>query len=253
LVPRARNLGEAAGLSGLAARSSAAVTAAVRHGVASTHTGSLPLYVAVMLVGVLVTPAVVLLGDDVAFASVRPWDRASQGLVGAATIVACVAAAVTRHRLTAILLVSTAGYLVAVLFAIHGAPELALTQVLVETLVLLIILLVLRRGSEHAAASPRIRQGARTAVAVGVGAATTLIALAATSTHTPSRVAGDFFTATEESGASNVVNTVLTDVRALDTIGEVTVLTVTATGVVSLVLVRRRTGGPPRPSDEERR
>ncbi|NEE02008.1 hydrogen gas-evolving membrane-bound hydrogenase subunit E [Phytoactinopolyspora halotolerans] len=249
LVPRARSFGGTVAVSDRASTASAALASAIRTAITRTHTGSLPRYTAIVLLSVLVVPTAAMLADDVSLASIRLWDRTSQGLVGAATIAACIAAAAIRHRITAILLVSAVGYLVAVLFAIHGAPELALTQVLVETLTVLVILLVLRRSSERAAASPPLRQSGRAAVALAVGAAMTVVALAVTSNHTPSRVVDDFFTATEEAGASNVVNTVLTDVRALDTIGEVTVLTVTATGVVSLVLVRRRTGGPPRPTD----
>ena len=50
-----------------------------------------------------------------------------------------------------------------------------------------------------------------------------------------------------EIGAENIVNAVITDFRALDTLGEVTVVVVAATGIASLILVSRRTGGPPRP------
>lgn len=250
LEPRIRPLAAAIDAAGRLSAATTALVRAVRAAVAATHTGSVPAYLAVVLLTTVVAPVAFLVAQGLPAGPFGLWDRAAQALVGLATAIACVLAAILRSRITAVLLVSAAGYLVAVLFAVHGAPDLALTQVLVETLMLLVILLVLRRSGEYAPPSPRLTQGVRATLATLVGLAITLVALAVTANHTPSRVIDEFVTASEESGAANIVNTILIDVRAFDTIGEVTVLTVTATGVVSLVLVRRRTGGPPRLTDD---
>src|SRR5699024_8324335 len=58
--------------------------------------------------------------------------------------VAAIAATVLRNRLAAVISTSVTGYGVAIIFAFHGAPDLALTQVLVETLLMVAFVLVLR-------------------------------------------------------------------------------------------------------------
>lgn len=63
----------------------------------------------------------------------------------AAICVASILAARSRRRLKAVILVGIAGYGNAMLFLLHGAPDLALTQVLVETITLVVMVLVLRR------------------------------------------------------------------------------------------------------------
>ena len=64
-----------------------------------------------------------------------------------AAVVAAVAAARARRRLRAVFLVGVTGYGAALLFLLHGAPDLALTQALVETVSLVVFVLVLRRLS----------------------------------------------------------------------------------------------------------
>ena len=58
---------------------------------------------------------------------------------------AAIGATVMRNRLAAVLMVGVTGYGCGVIFALHGAPDLALTQFLVETLTLVIFVLVLRK------------------------------------------------------------------------------------------------------------
>jgi multicomponent Na+:H+ antiporter subunit A len=175
----------------------------------------------------------------------EPADWAVLALLGAAIL----GAARTHTRIAAVALVGIAGFLVAVLYVLFGAPDLALTQLLIETLTVVLVVLVFRRLPQRFRAVARIRQLGAAAVAVTMG---TLAALA-TYTLTGRRglsEAGAYFlsAAPDEAGGENVVNTILVDFRALDTLGEITVLAVAALGVIALVRLAgrgrpRRTGG----------
>lgn len=75
------------------------------------------------------------------------WDTPAQVAVAVITVLAALAATRARRRLRAVFLVGVTGYGVAILFLFHGAPDLALTQALVETVTLVVFVLVLRRLS----------------------------------------------------------------------------------------------------------
>ena len=75
----------------------------------------------------------------------RLWDSPVQALVALLTVAVAVAATRVRQRLTAVLLVGVTGYAMVVLFVLQGAPDLALTQALVETCTLVVFVLVLRK------------------------------------------------------------------------------------------------------------
>ncbi|MEK8107529.1 hydrogenase subunit MbhD domain-containing protein [Micromonospora sp. M12] len=84
--------------------------------------------------------------------------------------VAAVLAVGARRRLTAMLLVGMTGYGTAMLFVLQGAPDLALTQFLVETSTIAVFVLVLRRLPERFSARPlRRSRWVRRAIGVTVG------------------------------------------------------------------------------------
>ena len=120
-------------------------------------------------------------------------------------------------------------------------------RALVETITLVVIVLVLRRLpadiTEHH--SPR-RRLARLAIAVPAGVLVALLGAAALGARTAPPVSAAFPSQAYDFGAGrNVVNVTLVDIRAWDTIGELSVLLAAATGVASLVFLDRRTGTPP--------
>lgn len=207
-----------------------------------TQRGSLPGYLLLILLAVALGPGTVLLVRVGVPDDIRRWDTPAQALTGIAVAVAVAGVVTARRRLTAALLLSAAGYLVAVLFVLHGASDLALTQVLVETLTLLVFVLVIRRMPQETHPRPAPRRPLYAAVAVLVGAFATLATLAAGARYTPSRAIEGYFDEAVEAGGPNVVNVIITEFRALDTLGEVTVLAIAATGVASLVLVSTRLG-----------
>jgi multicomponent Na+:H+ antiporter subunit A len=218
---------------------------------AFTQRGSLPFYLAVIL-------AVLALGPGAALAAglvggpdggtpplaVVAWDRPAQAAVVAVVVVAAVLAARARRRLKAVLLVGAAGYGNAALFLLHGAPDLALTQVLAETVTIVVMVLVLRRLPPYFSDRPlRASHWGRLALGVVAGVVMMAFAVLAPLARVAPPVSADFpEEAVEFGGGKNVVNVTLVDIRAWDTVGEISVLLVAATGIASLVFLRQRSG-----------
>jgi multicomponent Na+:H+ antiporter subunit A len=208
-----------------------------------TQVGSLPSYLMAVLLAVSLGPGGVLLVRVGLPDGLRTWDTPAQAMAGVGILLAVAGVVVIHHRITAVLVLSSVGYLVALLFLLHGAPDLALTQVLVETLTLLVFVLVIRRMPAEVRRPPQPLRVARVAVALLMGAFATLATLVVGVRHAPSRAMEGYFEKAPEVGGPNVANVIISEFRSLDTLGEVTVLAVAATGVASLVLVSSRISG----------
>ncbi|RPF23405.1 Na+/H+ antiporter subunit A [Myceligenerans xiligouense] len=230
---------------------------------AGTQRGSLPFYLGVILVALVVGPGLGLawgLADrpgDTAFPAVSradggeilqlgpftvvPWDRPAQLAVVLVVAVAAVLTANARRRLKAVILVGVAGYGNAALFVLHGAPDLALTQVLAETLILIVMILVLRRLPPYFSDRPlAASRWVRLAIGVATGLVVMMLVAVAPLARRHLPVSVDFPEEAETfGGGHNVVNVTLVDIRAWDTVGEISVLLVAATGVASLVFLRQ--------------
>jgi multicomponent Na+:H+ antiporter subunit A len=154
-------------------------------------------------------------------------------------IVAGVASAVrSTSRMMAITSLGIVGFGIALLFVLFAAPDLAITQFLVETLIVIIAALVLIRfpsGTLRAPGSARIRLVAGSIAALG-GALFAGLLMAVTS-YPLDRTLTEFYEAVSypEARGRNIVNVVLVDFRGIDTLGEITVLAVAATGVYALL------------------
>ena len=211
---------------------------------ALTQRGSLPFYLGAILLVLVVGPGVVLVTQNPWPDQLKAWDRPAQLVAVAAICIATVLAARSRRRLKAVILVGIAGYGNAVLFLLHGAPDLALTQVLVETITLVVMVLVLRRlpayfSNRPLAASRWVRLG----VGLAVGVVMMGFAVVAPLARVATPISVDFAAEAYEFGhGKNIVNVTLVDIRAWDTMGEISVLLAAATGVASLVFLRTRSG-----------
>jgi multicomponent Na+:H+ antiporter subunit A len=185
------------------------------------------------------------------------------GLTPAFVIVLAVAvvgaAAVTGapSHIAGVLTLSILGFMVAIFYILADAPDLALTQLVIETLVLLIFLLVLDKLPAFYGESERwtvIRDGAASLVVGGTVAATVLLSTAR-SPGVPSYLdhsLKDFFierapppaehgsVMIDYGGGHNVVNVILVDFRAFDTLGEISVVAMAALSIVTLVAMRTR-------------
>ncbi|GAA3934535.1 Na+/H+ antiporter subunit A [Microbacterium soli] len=207
-----------------------------------TQRGSLPLYVGTIFVVLLAAEATALIGARPAQLELSAWHTPTQLVVAPIMAIAGVVAVRARKRYTGVVLVSVTGLGMVVLFATSGAPDLALTQILVETVTMVTFALVLRRLpsrlGEHNASVGRLP---RAVLAVGVGVTMALVAILATQARIFDPISVDFPQLAYEFGhGRNVVNVALVDLRGWDTMGELSVLVLAATGVASLVFVTHR-------------
>ncbi|ABS01537.1 Na+/H+ antiporter subunit A [Kineococcus radiotolerans] len=207
----------------------------------ATQRGSLPIYLASILLVVVLVPGGALFRT-------RPWpddvvlaDSVGQVLVGIVVVTAAVLTVRARRRLRAVMLAGVTGYGVTLLFVLHAGPDLALTQALAETITLVVFVLALRRLPPFFSSRPLVAtRWIRIAIGVAVGICTSCAALAASGARVAVPTSLDLPRwAYEYGGGKNVVNVTLVDARAWDTMGEISVLLVAATGVASLVFRRR--------------
>ncbi|MEG3636124.1 hydrogen gas-evolving membrane-bound hydrogenase subunit E [Micromonospora palythoicola] len=172
------------------------------------------------------------LGGDPA----RPGDWLLLGLL----VAALAGLLVVRSALAAIGLTGVVGLLLSAWFLTLGAPDVALTLMLVEVLTAVVVMLALRQQPRRLAPVGRrssVTGAALLAVATGVAAAAaTAVLTGRDRLSEPGRWYLD--RAEELTGGANVVNTVLVDFRALDTLGEAVVLAVVALGLVRLAAGR---------------
>lgn len=209
----------------------------------ATQRGSLPLYLGIVLVTLLVATGIPLVRAIVELSppQLRWWDSPIQLVPALVLAVAAVGLLLVRRRLFAVVLAGVTGYGTAVLFVFHGAPDLALTQVVVETILLVVFVLVLRclppRFSVPVLRSRR-RWNLLVGTAMGLLMATVCTVALAGRQETP--VSAQYPTAVHAAGGENIVSVVLVDLRAWDTMGEISVLAVAATGVASLLFLLRR-------------
>ena len=203
----------------------------------ATQRGSLPFYLGVILLVLVILPGGAVLAGIPWAQRFQLWDTPLQAVAGAVVVVAALVAARARRRLTAMILVGVTGYGTALLFILHGAPDLALTQFLVETVTIVMFVLVLRRLPRRFSARPiRATRQFRVALGVAVGVVTAGMAYVAAGSRVATPISVGFpDEAVSYGGGKNVVNVTLVDIRAWDTMGEIAVLVVAATGVASLI------------------
>lgn len=209
---------------------------------ALTQRGSLPVYVGTIFVVFVASQGTALIMGGAFDVKLDAWQTPMQLVVAPIMIVAGLVAVRVRKRYTGVVLVSVTGLGMVVLFASSGAPDLALTQILVETVTLVAFALVLRRipsrmGEHNASVQPV----ARAVLAAAVGATMAIVAVVATSARTATPISDRFTQLAYEIGkGKNTVNVTLVDLRGWDTMGELSVLILAATGVASLVFVTHR-------------
>ncbi|MFT6968019.1 MAG: multicomponent Na+:H+ antiporter subunit A [Cellvibrionaceae bacterium] len=154
-------------------------------------------------------------------------------------------AVITQARFASIISLGVMGYAVALIFVHFSAPDLGITQVLVETLTVLLLVLVLVKApgfSSYASRGELIRDAI---VAISLGVLMTLLVLSALNVQWAPSISNYFIENSYELGKGrNIVNVILVDFRALDTLGEIFVLAIAALGVYSMILLRKGKGSP---------
>lgn len=202
-----------------------------------TQSGSLVSYNAVVF-------AVVALAVGIpAFSMVRSVDSdlvladsPAQAVLVLIAITFTAATVLAQARFTAALLAGGLGLTSAAIFALFGAPDLALTQLLVETLVIVVLLLVLRKMPTRFDIEPGwFSHSVRVIISVAVGVSVAVFALVTSTSRTAPSVGDEYLARSAPEGAgNNVVNVILVDFRGVDTLGEITVLIVAGLGIVNL-------------------
>ncbi|MCY7782297.1 MULTISPECIES: Na+/H+ antiporter subunit A [unclassified Bacillus (in: firmicutes)] len=150
-----------------------------------------------------------------------------------------------RSRLTAIISLGVVGYTLALFFVIFRAPDLALTQLVIETISVALFLLCFYHLPKL-----RLKKKTRTfrmtnfIISLGVGLIVTLLGIASSSQRTKDSIAA-FFTkhSHDLGGGDNVVNVILVDFRGFDTMFEITVLTIAALGIYSMIKTKVKEEG----------
>ncbi|WP_043620042.1 Na+/H+ antiporter subunit A [Nonomuraea candida] len=167
------------------------------------------------------------------------WQRPEQPVLVVLLAAASILALFARAYVLVGLVIGLTGYGTALMFLAHGSPDLALTQFLAETLGLVLFALVLRR-LPIAPVKGRLVFPFRLAIGLAVGvvaAGAGMVAMAARGTEPAGAL---MEAAAAQTGARNIVSTIILDIRAWDTLGESAVLIVLTLGVTSLVFLRRR-------------
>ncbi|MHA7861599.1 Na+/H+ antiporter subunit A [Tessaracoccus sp. Y36] len=211
---------------------------------ARTQRGSLSIYLGTILLVMVALSTYAMLRIRI-WPTYRLFDSWPQLLVAAVMVTAAALAAASRGRIRAVLLVGVTGYGLALLFAMGGAPDLALTQVLVETVTVVVFVLVVRKLPRYFTNRPlSSTRWWRVLIALAVGITVTLISLVAVGARVAEPVSKAWYEAAYEFGyGKNIVNVALVDIRAWDTLGEISVLVIAATGVASLIFLRSRVVG----------
>ncbi len=168
-----------------------------------------------------------------------------QWAIVVAIMIGTFVSAVTHSRLAAICALGIVGSGVSLIFLFYGAPDVAMTQILVEILFVVIIAIVLLRlpSIRHVAersSAGRLRDAALAVLSGGVIAVLTLLV---TATPPDLRISEYFAEASKpEAHGGNIVNVILVDFRAFDTLGEIIVVGTAALAVFSLIAARRWAG-----------
>ncbi|HEY0875687.1 MAG TPA: hydrogen gas-evolving membrane-bound hydrogenase subunit E [Vicinamibacterales bacterium] len=201
------------------------------------HSASLRSYVMVIVLTSIAFGGTALATASTIATFTPTMDVAPYELLIILTVIAgAISATVARSTMAAVLSLGVVGYGVAMTFLLFSAPDLAMTQFSVETLTVLIYVLVFRHFRGLGAVSPRLVRLRDAVIALGMGTIIGGLVLSVATTDTVQRLTGYFVENAPTLGhGRNVVNVILVDFRAFDTLGEITVLATAAIGVRALL------------------
>lgn len=163
-----------------------------------------------------------------------------EALLAGVTMMAAIAALFARDRLILIILVGSVGYMATLFFVLFRAPDLALTQMIVETVSVSLFLLCFYH-------LPKLKKEMSTTyfrlgnllISIGVGLVVMITALCASGARLFDSIA-DYYVANSHDlgGGNNVVNVILVDFRGFDTMLEITVLGIASLGIYAMIKLR---------------
>jgi multicomponent Na+:H+ antiporter subunit A len=196
------------------------------------------LFVIILTTVVLVGYTFVSRGGGYQFQGLRELRYYEIGL-GVLILLGVLSAIRSNSRLAAVASLGVIGYGVALTFVFYGAPDLAMTQIMVETMTVILMVLIFYHLPNFARLTSRRQRALDAVAALAAGILMTFLVLIATS-HQEFPPISDFFAehAVDLAHGRNIVNVILVDFRALDTLGEITVLSLAAVGVYALLKLR---------------
>jgi multicomponent Na+:H+ antiporter subunit A len=203
------------------------------------HSGSLRSYVMVIVAWTMVVVGAALIAaPGFGAPTLETSIRIHESIVVLVIVAGAIAATVAKSTMAAVLSLGVVGYGVAMTFLMYGAPDLAMTQFSVETLTVLIYVLVFRNFRSLGPLSSRLIRVRDASLAAGTGILIGALVLLVSTQETAPELREYFAEFARTLGhGRNVVNVILVDFRAFDTMGEITVLATAAIGVRALLRI----------------
>lgn len=190
---------------------------------------------------------ILLVGTSIVVKNAFSFDIGKTAPVGIYEVILAivmVAGAITtllsRSRLTAIIALGSVGYSLSLFFVLFRAPDLALTQLIIETVSVALFLLAFYHLPELKRKEKKLRfRLVNFIISLGVGVIVTIIAISANSERTHESIASYFIENSYKlGGGKNMVNVILVDFRGFDTMFEITVLGIAALAIYSMIQLR---------------
>ncbi|MDO5034993.1 MAG: Na+/H+ antiporter subunit A [Actinomycetaceae bacterium] len=212
------------------------------------HRGSLPWDITTIFLVFIAALGFGLVEVGQTEVKLRLWDSLVQVGIAGLAITAAFVTVKARSRINAVLALGVVGSAVSLLYMSYGAPDLALTQMLVEVVSLVVFVLVLRSLPQNfSVRTLAVSRWMRIGIATMIGIVVSGAAIVATQARVAQPISTLIPAEAYVFGAGeNVVNVILVDTRAWDTVGELSVLLATATGVASMIYLVRRNQLPER-------
>lgn len=219
------------GLTGAAER----VTARLQNGRLRDYVSVVISTLIVLVLGTLILGKVTVVGA--ASLSDPDWPTA---IICLLLVIGAISGAIAPTRLSAIVVLGIEGSLVALLFVLFGAPDLAFTQLMIEVVSLVLFVLAFHfLPDAFIVRSGRFQTGRDWLIAIGMGITVSVLVLMAGENRFGEPISPWYEANAVPIGQGhNVVNVILVDFRGLDTQGEIVVLVIAAMGVTALLRLR---------------
>lgn len=206
------------------------------------QTGYLRSYITIILVSFLALGLLVNVQNNLFTLFIQQWFHSLENIqiheiaVLLVMLVATGMLFIAKSRLTAIIALGIVGYGIGLIFIFFGAPDVAITQFLIETLTVILFVLILHKLPEFRKFNRFKLEKAFIIIPLLFGGFMTFVLLTVTNNKLVSGLKEYFVENSYTLGkGKNVVNVILVDFRALDTLGEITVLSIAAIGIYSLL------------------
>lgn len=171
-------------------------------------------------------------------------------LLGIVMVVAAFIPILTSSRITAVISVGVVGYMVSLFYILFRAPDLALTQLVIETVSVALFLLAFYHLPKFRKERATKINGLNLVISIAVGVLVTILAMTVQGKN-PFGTIADYYmeNSYKLAGGKNMVNVILVDFRGFDTMLEILVLGIASLGVYALIKLKMNRNGGLRDED----